>query len=115
MSRSRPSRPKVAALAAAERFGEADLEGDGLIDAPGQCTLSSQDPRSWRPGESDIHELTVPLGEVPAPELPSSITAAILDVLEQVPGAPPSRPAAEPTARKSSPELPEAAYRRRAR
>ena len=95
-------------------FGEVDLEAEGFGDSSERCTLTD-DPRSWQPGESDIRELlTVPLAEGPAPELPGSIAAAILDVLEQVPGRPASRPPETQSAsRKSSPELPEAAYRRR--
>jgi hypothetical protein len=84
-------------------FDEADLDAERFGTLRSRCAYPPDRAQDWQPLVSDIHALTVPPGEYPSQNLPSSIEAALLEALEQVPRAP------------SAPELPPAAYLRRTR
>lgn len=64
-----------------DAFGELDLELE---------QVGAREPRTVYPParphrQSDIHELTVPPGQLPSQNLPSSIEEAVLAALDQIP------------------------------
>jgi len=71
----------------ADGFGEVDLEADEFAREISRCSYPPDEMASWEPKfKSDIYELTVPPGQIPEAFVPDSIEAAILAVIDQVPG-----------------------------